>query len=170
MENQTMLLSVHMRERPIHLDLSDTVINPTGFALQKMQEAAAAKIVKKRDRTPSGIVEKGEAEPIGTRMARLFVTDYQMGSPEADDTLHRLVDQAKEDYLRHNTHAELEIITSRDFFEKTVNLVRGNLDKLVGKRDEPLAPARVYLNIQKAFDEAIRRAVHEKEKTKKHIN
>jgi hypothetical protein len=86
-----------------------------------------------------------------------------MGSHETDATLHRLMDQAKEDYLRHQTHPELETVTDPAFFEKAVNLVRGNLVKLVGTREQPLDPNRIYLNIQKAFDEALRRAVMQRE-------
>ena len=164
MEIQTMLPFDHMRERPIELNTSGTVLNPTELGKHRMREQEAAKIAKKRERTPSGVVEQGEAEPVATRMARLLVTDYQMGSPEADHTLHRLVDQAKEDYLRHNTHPELDIVTSPVFFEKTVDFIRGNLVKLIGSREEPVEPARAYLNIQKAFDEAIRRALREKER------
>ena len=156
-----------MRERPIELNTSGTVLNPTELGMQRVREEAAAKFAKKRDRTPSGIAEKGEAEPIGTRLARLFVTDYEMGSSETDSMLRRLLDQAKEDYLRFNTHPELEIVTNSAFFEKTLNLVRGNLDKLAGKSDAPLDPSRVYLNMQKAFDEALRRAIAQREKEKK---
>lgn len=152
-----------MKERPLELETSGTVLNPTELARYNMNAQAGEHVARKRGRTPSGIVEKGEAEPIGTRLARVFVADYQMGSHETDATLHRLVDQAKEDYLRLQTHPELEIVTDPAFFEKAVNLVRGNLVKLAGTREQPLDPSRVYLNIQKAFDEALRRAIMQRE-------
>ncbi|MCC7356958.1 hypothetical protein IT408_00410 [Candidatus Uhrbacteria bacterium] len=155
----------NIQNRPIELNTFGTVLNPTELGRQSIRETESAKISKKRPKTPSGIVEKGEAELIGARLVRLFLADYNMKSPETTETLQRLVDQVKEDYLRHNTHAELDIITSSAFLEKTTAFIRKNIQTLIGLRNHTFSPIHIYLNFQKAFDYSVQRAILERDES-----
>lgn len=142
----------------LELDTSGTVLNPTELGMQRLRESAAERVSKKRPRTESGIVEQGEARGIGARLADVFLTEYALGGREADSLLRRLVDQAKEDYFRHQTHPDLEVATLPEFFEYAVNYIRGQMADIAGDRNQTNPAEDVYLYVQQAFDQALKQA------------
>lgn len=150
--------SSELKPSGLELDLSGTVLNPTELGMQRLREAAAERISKKRPRTESGLVEQGGAKSIGMRLADVFLNEYAVGSHETDALLRRLVDQAKEDYFRHQSHPDLELATLPEFFEYAVNYIRAHLPDIAGEREQTNPAEEVYLQVQQAFDQALKQA------------